>query len=82
MTYKVSIEPLEEAYGEFDRDTQTIKVSSKLPRNEREAALLHEIFHGLNAGFEAGGDASPIHMLMESLSLQLYQVLVDNDMLK
>lgn len=81
ITYDIVIEPLDEAYGEFDRYTSTIRIDSQLPKQEQEAALFHEIFHVMNVCFD-DGDRGIFHALMESLSLQLYQVLSDNALLK
>ncbi|MCK9371003.1 hypothetical protein M0R04_13920 [Candidatus Dojkabacteria bacterium] len=66
--------------GEFDSQKNRIALNSKLPPSQMEASLLHEILHACNAGFS--GDDSVIHVLMESISQQLYQVLKDNDLLK
>ena len=64
--------------GAISRDTHIIEINSRYPQSEKEATLLHEIFHALNATFDEGTN----HMLVESLSQQLYQVLKDNKMLR
>lgn len=51
-----------------------ITINKELPQSQREATLIHEIFHVLNTTMS--------HDLIDSLSEQLYQVLKENDLLK
>lgn len=52
-----------------------IRINSNLPQSQKEAALIHEIFHYLNWTF----DTQPLgHALLDSLAEQFYQVLSDN----
>lgn len=62
--------------GQFDRDTNKIIISETLPSDQRESTLLHEIIHALNG--EWGGGTDITHILLDSISEQLYQVLKDN----
>jgi hypothetical protein len=64
----------EDTDGEFSTDTNIIKISKGLTASQKQATLLHEILHALNAYF----DEEPYHALLESLSQQLYQVLKNN----
>jgi Zn-dependent peptidase ImmA (M78 family) len=60
--------------GEFSTDRNEIRINSKLPKSQRDVSLLHEIMHALNSEF----DKDLQHIILESLSQQLYQVLSDN----
>lgn len=60
--------------GEFSTVLNEIKIDSKLPDSQRAVTLLHEILHALNSEF----DKDIEHILLESLSQQIYQVLTDN----
>lgn len=64
--------------GATSRSSHIIEISEDYPQSEKEATLLHEIFHALNSQFDEGIN----HILIESLSQQLYQVLSDNKMLR
>ena len=72
-TVKVVLKELNEIDGEFDKETNTIYVDPRLSESQQAATLLHEIFHAMNSEFEGVN-----HVLMESLSQQLFQVLRDN----
>lgn len=61
-------------YGELDIETNTIKISSKLPQTNKESTLIHEIMHAINTTLD--------HELLDSLAEQVYQVLKDNKLLK
>ncbi len=65
--------------GEWSSKNNRIRIEKSLPSNQRDATLLHEILHALNATFDENHVG---HMLLESLSQQLYQVLSDNKLLK
>ena len=58
------------ADGYYVHDSDTIELREELSPVMREQTLLHEIFHCLNSELD--------HVVLESLSQQLYQVLVDN----
>lgn len=60
--------------GEFSTEDNTIRISKDIAESQQEATLLHEIMHVLNAQFDEG----VFHVLLESLSQQLFQVLKDN----
>lgn len=66
--------------GKADMETNTIQICKKLPQSQKEATIIHEIFHFLNTTFDDSEHIS--HSLIDSLSEQLYQVLSDNKMLK
>jgi hypothetical protein len=51
-----------------------IEINAERIQTHREQTLFHEIFHVLNSELD--------HVLLESLSQQLYQVLHDNRMLR
>ena len=69
---------LKDMDGECARDENTLRICKTLPQNQKEVTLIHEIFHALNASFDEGN----YHMILDSLSEQFYQVLVDNKLLK
>lgn len=67
------------ADGDFSSEKNLIRISKELPQSQKESTLIHEIFHAINSeldGIVLG------HIMMESLSQQLYQVLADNKLLK
>ena len=77
-SHLISVEAKEldgDTFGEFDEFTNTIFINSRLPRSQQEATLIHEIIGVCNPTLH---DSELGHMLMESLSQQLYQVLRDN----
>lgn len=57
--------------GEWEPYENRIQLSNKQPQSQLEVTLLHEIIHACNISIED-------HALVESLSQQLYQVMVDN----
>lgn len=61
--------------GEYDTETNTIKLRKTLSKTQLEATLIHEIFHALNSQFD---DEGVMHALLESLSQQFYAVLATN----
>jgi len=63
--------------GEADTSTNTIYICKTLPQSQKEATLIHEIFHFLNTTLDHG----EAHRLIDSLSEQLYQVLKDNHLI-
>lgn len=65
--------------GEFDCNTNLIKIDKRLTQSQKEAALFHEIFHAINSTFNLDTTS---HLLLDSLSEQLYQVFKDNGLLK
>jgi len=70
---------LDGANGKFEYDENTIYICKTLPQSQKESTLIHEIMHGLNSTFM---DRDLGHLLLDSLSEQLYQVLKDNNLLK
>ena len=72
-------EKLENLNGDFNWETNTIRIDKSLPQSQKESTLIHEIFHVLNTTL----DEIPLgHALLDSLSEQFYQVLSDNKMIK
>lgn len=59
--------------GMQDPNDQTITLNASQRRTEQEATFFHEIFHAINANLD--------HVLLESLSQQIYQVFKDNGLL-
>lgn len=57
--------------GEWQPYDNTIYLSDSQPQSQLEVTLLHEIIHACNISIED-------HALVESLSQQLYQVILDN----
>ena len=70
---------IEDAAGDWNARKNLIRIDKHLPMSQKEATLIHEIFHAMNYTF---ADEPVAHALLESLSEQWYQVLSDNDMLK
>lgn len=60
--------------GDFSSETNEIRIDKKLPPSQRAVTLLHEILHACNSEFNKPFE----HIILESLSQQLYQVLTDN----
>lgn len=56
--------------GETNYETRTIYIKAGLPETVAFETFIHEVFHVINAQLD--------HVLLESLSEQLTQVLVDN----
>jgi hypothetical protein len=65
--------------GAFYNAKNLIEIREDLPQSQKEATLIHEIFHAINSVF---GDSESSHVILDSFSEQLYQILVDNKMLK
>jgi hypothetical protein len=55
-----------------------IHLDKEMKKSQKEAILLHEIFHCLNTTFDKGDR----HAILDSIAEQLYQVLKDNNLLK
>lgn len=66
---------LEGANGKTFYSKNLIEIDKTLVQDQKESTLLHEIFHCMNACFD---EKELGHMLLDSLSEQLYQVLKDN----
>jgi len=78
LTYRIEVTPLESGdCGDFDSLTGVIRINSNLSKEAQEATFIHEIFHSLNSEFSDG----PMHAFMDSLSLQWYAVLKENNLL-
>lgn len=69
-----------DCFGEYDAASSTIRIEKSLNQQQQEATFFHELFHAFNACLDDGNHGI-FHALMESLSLQLYQVLHDNNLL-
>lgn len=67
------------ASAEWDIYKNEIRIDPTLPQSQKEAGLIHEIFHVLNQVMTIDNS---FHATLESLSEQLYQVLSDNNMLR
>jgi hypothetical protein len=70
---------LEGVNGVASAAKNSIQICSTLPTSQKEATLIHEIFHFLNTTF---GSQVMNHALMDSLAEQFYQVLSDNKLLR
>lgn len=68
---------LDDFYGEFDFETNTIFIHKHMSQGQKDSTLLHEIFHVL---LPTVGDTEFGHAWIDSLSQQLYQVFRDNIM--
>lgn len=77
-TFKI-VEKNMEMCGSCSRDDNTIEIRKGLSQSQKEVTLIHEIFHAINTEF--GGDKAS-HIVLDSFSEQLYQVFVDNKLLK
>jgi len=64
----------EECPAYIDDERMEIVLGSKAGWTVREASLLHEALHAMNASLD--------HALLDSLAEQIYQMLKENDMLK
>ncbi len=60
--------------GDSSYTNGEIRLNIDLAQTQKEASLIHEIFHFLNTTLN--------HELLDSLSEQIYQVLRDNKLLK
>ncbi len=65
--------------GKWESREGKIYICKTLPQTQKEQTLIHEILHASNSVF---GDSEIAHIVLESISQQLYQVLKDNDLLK
>lgn len=73
-TYEVKqIEELDKC-GATNRDNNVISLGANLPPDQKEATLIHEIFHAINNELD--------HTLLDSLAEQWYSVLKENNLLK
>lgn len=68
VRYSSDIENL----AETDYDTLSIIISDSIPLELQEAAFFHEIGHTINTTID--------HALLDSISMQYFQVLKDNDL--
>lgn len=75
-TINVEYRELQDDNAQFDWETNTITISSKLPLDQQQSAFLHECFHVMVTSW---GDGDFGHIFLDSLSEQLYQLLKDND---
>jgi hypothetical protein len=55
-----------------------IHLDRDMKQSQKEATLIHEIFHCLNTTFDRGDR----HAVLDSVAEQLYQVLKENNLLK
>lgn len=69
-------------YGTTHLTTQKIFLDPNIPLQKREQTLLHEIMHAIwwQSGIERGSEDKKLEeRVVHSLSMGLYQVLVDNN---
>ncbi len=76
-TYKIVFTTLENELGKCDYDKCIIYLEKNMEQSQKEATLIHEIFHALNSTMDDGLG----HMLLDSLSEQFYAVLKDNKLI-
>ncbi len=76
-TYKIVFTTLENELGKCDYDKCIIYIEKDMVQSQKEATLIHEIFHALNSTMDEGLG----HMLLDSLSEQFYAVLKDNKLI-
>ena len=71
--------PLLDMNGKTEFKEGKIYICSDIPQTQKESTLIHEVLHVINSTMS---DSDTGHMLQDSISEQLYQVLKDNDLLK
>lgn len=76
--FTIELVDLEEVRGDTDFATNVIRIDRQLNTSQREAALIHEIFHAINPTFDS---ESVGHSLLCSLSEQFYAALKENNLL-
>lgn len=71
---------LEEDLGSCDRDSSTlvINTNSRISESQRESTLIHEILEAINDIYDVGLE----HRQIQLLESTLYQIFVDNNLLK
>ena len=74
---KVVLKEMDNA-GLSDYEKGEISINSKNPQTQIESTLIHEAMHFMNANMADGVE----HLLLESLSQQIYQFLKDSNLLK
>lgn len=74
---RVVIKEYEAGSGFSDFTKGEIIINRDHPKSQQECTLIHEILHFCNANMSDGLE----HVLLESLSQQIYQVLKDNKLL-
>lgn len=80
-TFKVIQKDLKDLSGETNFCNLEIYINKNTKQSVKEVTLLHEIIcHCINTTFT--GDSHKAHAFMDSISEQIYQVLVDNKLLK
>lgn len=60
--------------GQSNRSRNTIKIRNDLPKSQQQETLLHEILHAINYDLS--------EETVDFLSMALYAILVDNNLLK
>jgi hypothetical protein len=70
--WTVKFTPDIEDNGATDYDLCEIRIREQLPQAQKEATFLHEIGHTINTSID--------HALLDSLTMQIYQVLKDNNL--
>lgn len=65
--------------GETDIGLCVIRICKTLTQSQKEATLIHEMFHAINPTLD---NEHLGHALIDSLAEQLYQILSDNKLLK
>ena len=71
--WTVKFTPDIEDSGQTDYDLCEIRIREQLPQEMKEATFLHELGHTLNSTID--------HPLLDSITMQFYQVLSDNKLL-
>lgn len=69
----------ENEMGLSDTRANRITIDSKLPPGQKMATLIHEALHIMNTTMSGSHTG---HMLLDSLSEQIYAFLIDNKLLK
>lgn len=66
--------------GSCDTSKNIITIDSGMVHDQKEATLIHEIFHAMNTTFDGTNNFS--HALLDSLAEQIYQVMKDNKLFR
>lgn len=75
---KVVFKKLEKNIATSSLVDNLIEIDIGATQDQRESALIHEFGHFINSTFSRGKN----HIILDSLSEQLYQIFKDNNMLK
>ena len=64
--------------GCWEANKNQITIDVELAQSQKESVLIHEVLHVLNSTLGSGMG----HNFMDSLAEQIYQVLIDNKLLR